>query len=70
MFLFYYSATNCPTEEKVENCLLNPCDVATSTSNIEDTTCVPNHCGACNAVFYDFDGKNVVNCTGTYLRRT
>lgn len=67
-FYFNVSATNCPTGENVVKCLLDPCDGATCASNPEDTTCVSNYCGGCNAVFYDYDGENVVNCTSKYLK--
>ena len=52
----------------MEYCDGDPCDGATCASNPEDTTCVTSYCGDCKAVFYDYDGKNVVNCESKYLK--
>ena len=53
---------NCPNDDAVA-CLTNPCE--NKTCSDDKATCVPNNCGGCNAVFYDWYGENEVQCEGT-----
>ena len=59
-FCTYNIDDNCPSGATVIECDGNPCDTATCSA--KDATCVPNYCGGCNAVFYDYTGQNEAKC--------
>ena len=43
------------------SCFMDPCDIASCQSEINNNQCIPNYCGGCNADFYDFSGS-LVDC--------
>ena len=57
---------NCPNNVllPIYNCTTDPCDKATCTDPY--ATCISNHCGGCNAVFWDRVGQNKAKCSGMY----
>ena len=63
---FNVLANNCLAGVPVVKCIKDPCDGATCASDPK-ATCVSNYCGGCNAVFYDYTGENLLNCTSKYM---
>lgn len=51
----------CPPDQPLNRCLVNPCDVASCDAD-DNARCVPNYCGGCTAEFYDRRG-NQVDCS-------
>ncbi|XP_072039473.1 uncharacterized protein [Amphiura filiformis] len=69
----------CPCEQGRVDCAIDPCDILFTTSQCTAygpaATCLPDNCGQCRAVFYEFNGRRITdtecsnpNCAPGFFR--